>query len=591
MSDYQSADSYLYDQATSSDHTPSVSRSKRMTYVTDRNNGSYGSGVIEIDAQSQLMGAKGFASLRDSYITLPYVVSLQNVGDVGASAMNGIMNRYCTALKCGVWNVVDSLQVEMDGKTILTDGDYKLFWNNIRAQTEWSESDLSKHGADAFVAPDDWNSMSYSRDPTGSLSGDGFINNFSNEQAPGGVVPSETQLGKNEGFVKRAYLNPQPTGNVDGTGRNPYNWITQRSQVATQISNQNGKGAFVTTVNPAARTDVAGVWYHMLKIRLVDLHPIFKEFDLIANPSLKLRLRINQGFTEINLTGGAPSAARMALRTTTMTSGNTVPVMLASAAPGNAMAGLLPTTGGTVLRLAFGPLQNSITSYQTAGTYFPYSTSRLNIPFYDIANPSAIISKPVKHVKFLDCYAQYFQGAGGKGQIDDRQISAPINVQLSAFHKNIKHVIAVPFSETSSGHYTTATNIDQFRSPFDSAPWTCQAGSSLRSMQIQVGNENVFSKTLDYDYELYENEFKKLGAINGGLTHEVSNGLVDFQKFSTIHRYVVGDCSRITDPNVPQSVQLTGTNSSCQGCNLLILVIFERSLSYDRLTGEVQLDV
>ncbi|ETV73065.1 hypothetical protein H257_12101 [Aphanomyces astaci] len=125
MSDYQTADSYLYDQATSSDHTPSVSSAKRMTYVTDRNQGSYGAGVIEIDAQSQLMGSKGFASLRDSYITLPYVVTLQNNGDVGATAMGGI--------------------VEMDGKTILTDGDYKLFWNNIRAQTEWSESDRAKH--------------------------------------------------------------------------------------------------------------------------------------------------------------------------------------------------------------------------------------------------------------------------------------------------------------------------------------------------------------------------------------------------------------------------------------------------------------
>lgn len=586
MGDYQNADNYLYDQATSSEQPQNISRSKTVVSVTDINQGSYQSGIINIDVASQLRGSKGFASLRDSYIVLPYVVSLQNTG---STALNGQVNRFCTGLKAGVWNVIDSLAVELDGKSIITENDYKLYWNNIRAQTEWSDSDVKKNGADSFVAPDDWNSMSFTF--TAQPSGDGFVNNFTNEVAPAGVVPESTQLGKNDGFVKRVYCNPQPTA-INGTtsGFTPYNWITQRSGVSTNIAVQNGKGVFTSTATgtgaPPGAT--AAVWYHMLKIRLVDLHPLFKELDLMANPSLKLRLRVNSGFSDISVVGGTAGLATMALSGTTMTSGNTVPVMIASAAANNAMAGVLPLSGTTTLRLAFGPLQNTVTNFSTASQYFPFPTSRLMVPFYDITNPSAIVSKPVKTIRFQDCYAQYYTRQAGVGT-STSQLNAPFALQLSASQKNIKQVILIPFSETSSGHYSVASNVEQFRSPFDSAPWTCQPGSAIRSFQVQVGSQTIFTRSIDHDYEMFNDEFRKLGAINGGMTHELGNGLIDLQKYSTIHRYMVADCSRVTDKDVPQSVVVSGVNAACQGANLLILIVYEREMSYDRLTGEVQL--
>ncbi|KAF0694557.1 Aste57867_14576 [Aphanomyces stellatus] len=524
------------------------------------------------------MGSKGFSSLRDAYLVLPYTVTLRNTG---ATTLGAVANRYCTALKCGVWNVIDSLAVELDGKSILTENDYKLYWNNIRCQTEWSSADLDKRGADAFVAPDDWNSMAYTN--VASANGDGFCNNFSNETATAGIIPDQTQFAKNEGYIKRAYANPQPTGLTNGAGVNPYNWITQRSPVATQIASQNGKGSFIYNATPATTGQDAGVWFH---IRLVDLHPIFKEFDLMANPSLKLRIRCNAGFSDIAVTGAAAGTAPMSLTSTTMTSGNTVPVMLASALTGNAMSGVLPTSGTTSLRLAFGPLENSLT---TIKSYFPFSTARLMVPFYDIANPTAIVSKPVKKVTFSDCYAQFFQQRAGVGINATAQMNSTFNLQLSAFQKNIKQVIVIPFSETSSGHYATAQNIEQFRSPFDTAPWTCQPGSALRNVQVQIGNDNVWNNVLQYDYEMFNDEFSKLAAVNGGFSHELPNGLIDMQKFSTVHRYVVADCSRFTNKDVPQSIQVSGTNASCQGANLLVLVIYERELSFDRLTGELEI--
>ncbi|DBA03222.1 TPA: hypothetical protein N0F65_003942 [Lagenidium giganteum] len=177
---------FLYESPLKSDTPVKISKSERVVSVFDGNFPSYTSGILTYAVSSQLTGGKGFASLRDAYITLQYVVTLKNTG---AAAMGAAVNRFCTGFK-----------------TV----------SAIAAGVE--------------------------------------------------------------------------------TGLNPYIWVTQRSGVSTTIAQQNGKGAFVTTgvtgnVAPAAAGTIAGTWYHMLKIRLVDLHPIFKELDLVGNPQIKLNLK------------------------------------------------------------------------------------------------------------------------------------------------------------------------------------------------------------------------------------------------------------------------------------------------------------
>ena len=112
MADYQLADQYLLDASKREDAPVEVSRGKKMAYVPDNNQGSYSSGIITIDAASQLQGSKGFASLKDAYITLPYVVTMKNLG---SDAFAKAINRYCVGMKAGVWNVVDSLTVTLNG--------------------------------------------------------------------------------------------------------------------------------------------------------------------------------------------------------------------------------------------------------------------------------------------------------------------------------------------------------------------------------------------------------------------------------------------------------------------------------------------
>jgi len=572
MSDTQLADQFLYQSSLKTDSSVRVSSRKRVPYVIDLNQGSYANGVITIDATSQLNGAEGFACLRDAYIMLPYKVSMKNTH--ATQALGAAANRLSVGLKCGSFNVIDAMSLELNGKSILSMTEYKMFANNLRAQAETSPAYVEKHGAESFLYPDSSGSMTWSA--AAAANGDGYSNTASKLTSE--LIVSATGAGTesaNEWFLKRLLANPLVVND------NTNGWPTIASGSSNSIANQFGRGGF--KAGAATAGAIAGTWNYLLKIKLVDLHPIFKELDLMANPQIKLRFRVNQGSSVIGLPYTS-SAKVMTLTSTTLASGQTCPVMVSSCATGSPNIGVVPAAAGQI-SVAWGAITNTLEP-DVDSTYYPFTTTRLYVPFVDLENPQAIISKPVKTVKYLDYYAQWFYQRTGKGVLTSQDSSA-FDLQLSASLKNAKFVALMPFAETSEDNYATAT-VQQFQSPFDSAPWTVQAGSSIRNFNVRIGSQQVFDISYDYDFHSFINEFSKLSAINGDQTPELCNGLIDFQKWSTTNRVLVADVSRLTEKDVPQSIQVMGTNASCQGVNMLVIVAFENELSYNRLTGEVE---
>jgi len=201
----------------------------------------------------------------------------------------------------------------------------------------------------------------------------------------------------------------------------------------------------------------------------------------------------------------------MTLGSTILASGQTCLIMVASAAPSNPNAGVVPAAVGEIT-VTWGAIINTLEP-TVDSTYYPFTTTRLYVPFVDLENPQAIISKPVKTVKYLDYYAQWFYQRAGVGA-QAGQHNASFDLQLSASLKNAKYVALMPFAETSAGNYASAT-VQKFQSPCDSAPWTVQAGSSIRNFNVRIGSHQVFDISYDYDFHAFINEFSKLSAING----------------------------------------------------------------------------
>lgn len=57
--------------------------------------------------------------------------------------------------------------------------------------------------------------------------------------------------------------------------------------------------------------------------------------------------------------------------------------------------------------------------------------------------------------------------------------------------------------------------------------------------------------------------------------------------WSLTNRILIADVSRLTEKDVPQSIQVMGTNDFSQGINIHVLEAYEVQLTYNMLTGEV----
>ncbi|ETP10939.1 hypothetical protein F441_13518 [Phytophthora nicotianae CJ01A1] len=109
----------------------------------------------------------------------------------------------------------------------------------------------------------------------------------------------------------------------------------------------------------------------------------------------------------------------------------------------------------------------------------------------------------------------------------------------------------------------------------------------IRNFNVRIGSQQCFDSSHDYDFRQFSDEVSKLGAINCDLTPELVNGLLDYQTWSLTNRMLIADVSRLTEKDVPQATQIQGVNAGYQGVNMLVLVISEQELTYDRLSGEV----
>ncbi|GMF48361.1 unnamed protein product [Phytophthora fragariaefolia] len=543
----QLVDQFLLQSSLKPDTSVRVSRGKSVAVVNDGQSGSYSSGIVSFDCASALNGSQGYASLKDAYIVLPYVVSLKNSGSTTLNSAG----RYALGMKCNIASVIDEVKVYLNGKSVITPSEFKQVWHNVRAMAELTTAEVEKHGADMFLYPDDWESIKHKT--VANTYGDGYSNSGLSGNSSLFLTSGEPTR-PNSGFVRRVLNNPPE---VASTTTNSYDWPSLNKTTSQAIAQMRGTGAFKTGASGNAESTL-GEWFTCSRF----VWSIYARFSMRS----------------------------ISLTSTTLVAGSICPVLLGSAgySGANLSDGMYDVIGTTAtagaLRAPGGPIHNSITTIATSGNNFPFTQSRLNLPFYDIANPTWIVSKPMKTIKYLDCYSQMFEDQAGIGAITSNK---NFFIPVASSHKNVKYACVIPFANTKTENYATAITTPQYVSPFDSAPWTFQPGSSIRDYQVQVGNKNVFQDVHSYDWMTFLDEFSKLSAVNGDLYREISNGLIGMDKWQTAQRILVADCSRISEADVPQSIKISGTNIATQGTNLLVLVVYERSLELDRTTGEI----
>ncbi|TYZ68437.1 hypothetical protein PybrP1_011687 [[Pythium] brassicae (nom. inval.)] len=167
---------------------------------------------------------------------------------------------------------------------------------------------------------------------------------------------------------------------------------------------------------------------------------------------------------------------------------------------------------------------------------------------------------------------------------------APLDGRLSASTEfNVAYgAVANAFTnKTIEGDFKTAHGVPQYASPMGSVSRTLQPGSAIRNFQCMISGDTCFNNSKEYDFSSFKDEVAELAAINGDLDNRLNCGLLNEAQWSYANCMLVADVSRMTHKDVPASVVVSGIVGSSQGSNILVIVVYERELEHDVLTGGV----
>ena len=569
----QLSDQYLVEDSMNHDNYDKISTDKQMLYAIDQANNSYNNGIVVIDTTNQMGGNQGFCATSDGYVIAPYPVSMFNTGALngaaGTTALANAFNPFSLALKANVANVIDRIDLTINGTSVCAGQSYTNLWSNTRVQCEYSTSELTKSAGTNLIYPDDTWSINYSENSSGN--GDGYTNNCALASTSNVFTTTTPPYSYNSGHFKRCMEAAASGGSSNGFG-----WASQATN-STQNHINNGESYFLQSGTGTSHGVAnAAVWYYMLKIKLSDLHPIFKSLDLCKNPQIRLTIYYNVGQSVINLRGA--SAGTIDLYNSVSSGGNTCPVMVSSFGTGQPNVGLQPaTTSTSSLQLNWGVVNNSAPI--TGGSNFAFATTRLYLPFYNLI-PSIerkFLENPTKKVVFNDVFIQQFKNAATSN-------GSTFTLAIQSTLPNIQYICLIPFANSSNNFL--AANCEQFMSPLDSAPFTTLPGCGLYNVQVQLGSQTIYKNLMSYDWQNFCDEISNLSAVNGDQTSFMGNGLIDQIKWATGYKKWIFDVSRQSS-DVRQNVNISGQLQSDQATTFYVLIVYRKSFDQNRITGEI----
>lgn len=370
-------------------------------------------------------------------------------------------------------------------------------------------------------------------------------------------------------------------------------------------------------------------------LRLKDLCNFFEKCPLLKGSTMRIYLNTNQCNFQAQYIGGqlvattavagTPSsvtqlnygALSMITAPQMLGGGATNPLMLASHDLGQGGYSVAPLNVANTSVIASGVANNvaptatalnigiSIAKTQFAAfpsVSAPISQCRLYAPAYTM-NPLAetrlLELSPTKKILYDDIFQFYFpnQSAG-----------ANINILVSNGIPNIKQVIVIPFL-TASGvsengpavlapyNVSVATadtptgpapiKTSTLLSPFATAGATPDP-IQLGNFQILISGNTLFQQQLQYSFEDFYEQMVSINQLNGGVTTGLASGLVGLKEWSYLYRYYVGNASRIlpSEEGMARSVQLQCINQSLVAIDLMVFVVYEKSITVSLQTGQ-----
>lgn len=514
--------------------------SKETVWVPDNNGSSY-NGQITWDLSS-LGQSQKWVNYSEAYIEIPYVIAAKASADFTAGiAANTI------GLKDGFHQLIDSIAVEMNGRTAVQVQNFTNVHTQFKMLTSSSFDDIFKNGATTGFFGDDVSTMTYNQ--VASDKGVGYCNS------------------NNSNFTNRK----GQTTNFDVSAANKLPTIVNAEAI------NSGRSYF--TNNGAAAGDRLYYWVVMAQIRLSDITDLFSKMPICKTTDIRLIITYNSSQVVVNCVNASPDT--YAVGSYQQISGHTCPFMLSSFT--------VPNNGTLTIR------SNVMKSGLGENATLAVTNCRLYVPIYkpsDSVSLAMIQSFPTSVVEYNDIYT-YVVPEITAGQTFCHTLTTGI--------VDPQYVVVIPYPKMNGfPGLGTAT----YQSIFDSAPGT-SSGIIIRDFNVQLAGTNVFQSNQHYDFEQFNAELSKINSINGNMTLGLTSGSLNYYMFQQGYRMYVADLSRkdSSQSNVTKSITITGVNTTTaiagatgpplvienpNSIELLCFVAYKKKLSIQTSTGILQ---
>lgn len=516
-----------------------IAESKQTIYLPDTNNGGYTSGSISYD----LSGWSNNGLMIDyanSMLVIPYLVVC--TVDGGGNIPAGISAR-SLGLKNGFYNLINSIQVTVNGTTVVESQDLNNVYCQFKTITTWNDLDLKKYGASLGVAFDD---TGISFEAAANKNGDGFSNND-----VAFVDATQTLVSKqNNGLLKRI---------DDLTGFDRELQIPEVSKSATGAYGMNYFKKDVATER---------VWGVLAKIRMKDITDFFDKAGMLRNVSIRCNLTVNTCNFSV-LVGAGPG---MNVSSYTQTGGSSNNVMIPTLATGpNSVANGLITAG--TYTFTTGVVNVAGHTHPAMTTTRWYASGYRMKPEIE----AMISTKPPKPIRYLDVFTF---------KVNNTAVGSFQHL-IGNGYPNIKAVIVQPFATPSVGG-TGVIAISDYQNPFSSAPCTTMPFAIIDDYNVTLSGKPVYSQNYKYSFENFMFELASINSLNAGAIDGLCSGSIDEKRWNFSNRYYVTDCSRISgDTGIPMSVMIQGHNRSARPIDLIVHILYEKQVHIDLVTGQI----
>ena len=558
-----SADVLVFDMANAPTQSTNVFVKKDYFSVQDDQGSAGYSGNQSVLQLSSLANSNRYMDFKNSYITMPLLITLTADGVGTAFRPDLENNNFAVGLKNWFGHVIHSVQVDYNNSTAQQLTSFQSLLNCFKLHTTLSWDDVATIGSSIGYWPDTAQSWGYT---AGSVAGIGLENNRN-------LITASTADGNrlcngNKGLYKRqsaiAY-DPTALTAIDGGNGAAFSTLCSatnatnlyRSYVYNKV---DGTGAIAGTLQIAITA----------KIMAKHISDFFAKMPLVRGAFIKLTMNLNQPVVDFTVASGVVSA-----QSVNSPLGGVCPLQIASITSG--IGGL--ADDGYKLSLGVGRVPPSWAQHSSAAQLqaAPLAT---NVEFHTPAvvfSPvfeSAFLSTSVKRFEYEDFYNYNVVGRVGGSRITEL---------LTNGVKNQTRLVVMPF-------LTAASNggVAPIQSALTTDGATCSP-VALNDFNILLSGASLLQSNYRYSYEIFMEQLRSAGAINGGMTDGFTSGIIDQTAFENNYGYMVVDTARMLDieREVPKSVQLLTQIQAPSGVSvdLYTFICYKNDFAIDAMTG------